>query len=144
MHVMLEDVQSEAPPSAVQRCDEALKLALALEFAGVVMKARLLRAHAQSRAGDTEAAADAMRALVPQLAGVQPADLYLGQAWWLASQVFEASGDIDQALMCLAQGATWVRRTALPQVPEAFRDSFLQRNPANRALLAAADRRLLR
>jgi hypothetical protein len=44
--------------------------------------------------------------------------------------------------MALARGAQWVRRVALPQVPDAFRDSFLQRNPANRALLAAADRRL--
>ena len=56
--------------------------------------------------------------------------------------MFEASGDGDQAMMALAHGALWVRRTALPNVPEAFRDSFLQRNPTNRALLAAADRRL--
>ena len=60
-----------------------------------------------------------MRELVPQLRGVQPADLYLGQAWWLAAQVFDASGDGDQALMAVAQGAQWVRRTALPNVPEA-------------------------
>jgi len=33
---------------------------------------------------------------------------------------------------------------ALPNVPEEFRDSFMQRNPVNRALLAAADRRLAR
>jgi hypothetical protein len=45
-------------------------------------------------------------------------------------------------MMALARGALWVRRTALPHVPEAFRDSFLQRNPTNRSLLAAADRRL--
>ena len=35
-----------------------------------------------------------------------------------------------------------VRRVALPHVPDEFRDSFMQRNPTNRALLAAADRRL--
>ena len=104
------------------------------------MKARLLRAHAQSRSGATEEAAAAMRELVPQLATVQPADLYFGQAWWLAAQVFEASGDGDQALMALAHGAQWVRRVALPNVPEAFRASFMERNPTNRALLAAADR----
>jgi hypothetical protein len=126
----------------VQRCDEVLQMALALEFAGVAMKARILRAHAQSRAGDTAAAAAAMRDLVTQFEQVQPADLYFAQAWWLAAQVFEASGDGDQAMLALARGALWVRRTALPNVPEAFRDSFLQRNPTNRALLAAADRRL--
>ena len=81
-----------------------------------------------------------MRELVVQMAHVQPADLYLGQAWWLASQVFEANGASDQALMTLAQGALWVRRTAFPQVPDEFRDSFLHRNLVNRALLAAAGR----
>ena len=56
--------------------------------------------------------------------------------------MFEASGDGDQALMALAHGAQWVRRVALPNVPEEFRDSFMQRNPTNRALLAAARRHL--
>jgi len=142
MHVLLDHTEADDPRATVQRCDEVLQMALTLEFAGVAMKARLLRAHALSRAGDTEAAAEAMRGLVPQLATLQPADLYLGQAWWLASQVFEASGDGDQALMALAHGAQWVRRVALPNVPAEFRESFTQRNPTNRALLAAADRRL--
>jgi tetratricopeptide (TPR) repeat protein len=143
MHVLL-DRAGDDPAADVQRCDEVLRMALALEFAGVAMKARILRAHAQSRAGDTAAAAEAMRELVLQLEQVQPADLYFAHAWWLAAQVFEANGDGDQALMALGQGALWVRRTALPNVPEAFRDSFLQRNPTNRLLLAAADRHLTR
>jgi hypothetical protein len=144
MHVLLDDAGVADPAAGMQRCDEVLQMALALEFAGVAMKARVLRAHAQSRAGDTAAAAAAMHELVPQFEQVQPSDLYFGHAWWLAAQVFEASGDGDQAMMALARGALWVRRTALPNVPEPFRDSFLQRNPTNRALLAAADRRLTR
>jgi len=44
----------------------------------------------------------------------------------------------DQALLALAHGAQWVRRVALPNVPEAYRASFMERNPTNRALLAAA------
>ena len=93
-------------------------MASALEFAGVAMKARLLRAHALSRTGASDAAAAAMRELVPLLATVQPADLYFGQAWWLAAQVFEASGDGDQALMALAHGAQWVRRVACRTCPK--------------------------
>ena len=142
MHVLLDGASRDDPAAAMQRCDEVLRMALALDFAGVAMKARILRAHAQSRAGDPAGAAAAMHALVPEFERVQPADLYFAHAWWLAAQVFEASGDGDQAMMALARGALWVRRTALPNVPEAFRDSFLQRNPTNRALLAAADRRL--
>jgi tetratricopeptide (TPR) repeat protein len=144
MHVLLDQGDADDPRATLRRCDEVLEMALALEFAGVAMKARLLRAHALCRIGKIEEAATAMRELVPLLSTVQPADLYFGQAWWLAAQVFEASGDGDQALMALAHGAQWVRRVALPNVPEEFRDSFMQRNPTNRALLAAADRRLAR
>lgn len=141
MHAVLEDTQGDDLAHNLQRIDEALSLAVQLEFAGVALKARLLRAHALSRAGRIEEAAEAMRELVPLVAQVQPADIYFGQVWWIAAQVFDASGDGDQALMALAQGAQWVRRVALPHVPEAFRNSFLQRNPSNRALLAAADRK---
>ncbi|MGZ8259705.1 MAG: ATP-binding protein [Caldimonas sp.] len=144
MHVLLEAADAGEVAAAVQRCDEVVRLAVGLEFAGVAMKARLLRARALSRAGEPQAAAAAMRALVAEMATLQPADLYPGHAWWLAAQVFDASGDGDQALLALAMGAQWVRRTALPNVPEAYRESFLQRNPSNRALLAAADRRVAR
>jgi len=140
MHVILEAGVHDDPAIAAQRCDDVVRMATSLEFAGVAMKARLLRAHALSRAGDTEAAAEAMRGLVAQLPELQPADLYFGHAWWLASRVFEANGDGDRSLMALGQGAQWVRRVALPNVPEPFRESFLDRNPTNRALLAAADR----
>jgi len=71
-----------------------------------------------------------------------PADMYLPDAWWIAVQVFDACAASDEALMALAQGTRWIRQLALPHVPEAFRDSFLHRNPTNLALLAAADRRL--
>ena len=144
MHVMLELAEQNDPAAAMERCDEVLRMARQLEFGGVAMKASLLRAHAQSLAGQTAEAAAAMRELVAEMPRVPPADLYRGQVWWLAAQVFDAAGDSAQALMALAQGTDWVRRVALPQVPEEFRDSFLQRNPANRALLAAADRRLSR
>jgi hypothetical protein len=81
-----------------------------------------------------------MRACVAGWDAVLPADLYPGEAWWVAAQVFDAHGDHDDALMALARGAQWVRRVALPNVPEAYRDSFLHRNASNAALLAAADR----
>jgi len=144
MHVLLETVEQGDAQAAMERCSEVLNMARQLEFGGVAAKARLLHAHAQSRAGQTAEAAAAMRELVTEMARVPPADLYRGQAWWLAAQVFDAAGDSAQALLALAQGTDWVRRVALPNVPEEFRDSFLLRNPANRALLAAADRRLSR
>jgi len=141
MHVLLDELEGDDAAAKVQRCDQVLQMATRLEFAGVAMKARLLHAHALSRSGQAQAAACEMRDIVPQIDEVQPSDLYLGEAWWIAAQVFEASGDGDQALMALARGAQWVRRVALPHVPQEFHHSFLERNATNRALLAAADRR---
>ena len=140
MQLMLDVAQGEEPQAALRRFDEALRIAQQVELAAIAMKARLRRAHALSRTGRTDAAALEMRSLLEEMAQVQPGDLYPAEAWWIAAQVFEASGDSDQRLLALARGAQWVRRVALPHVPEEFRDSFLQRNPINRALLAAADR----
>ena len=36
--------------------------------------------------------------------------------------------------------AAWIHQTALTQIPDAFRDSFLHRNPVNRTLLTADSR----
>jgi len=140
MQLLLDVAQGEQPEEALQRFDEALRIAQQVELVGIAMKARLRRAHALSRTGRTHDAAQAMHELVDEMAQVQPGDMYYAEAWWIAAQVFEANGDSDHRLLALARGAQWVRRIALPNVPEEFRDSFLHRNPVNRELLAAADR----
>lgn len=142
MHALLDRACCDDDGPDLERYDDVLRMAMQLEFAGVAMKVRLLRAQAQSRAGRIAEAAAAMRAIVGQFPTLQPVDLYFGEAWWIAAQVFDANDDRDDALMALAQGAKWVRQVALPNVPASFRESFLQRNPSNRALLAAADAKL--
>jgi hypothetical protein len=67
--------------------------------------------------------------------------MYLPDAWWIAVQVFDACGASDEVMTALGHGLRWIRQVALPHVPAAFRDSFLERNATNRALLAAATRR---
>jgi len=47
-------------------------------------------------------------------------------------------GQAPAAQQTLQTGVRWVNDTARTQVPEAFRASFLQRNPVNAALLALA------
>ena len=142
MHALLDHARCHDNGPDLASYDEVLQMAMQLEFAGVAMKVRLLRALAQSRACQTAEAATAMREIIGQLSAVQPVDLYFGEAWWIAAQVFDANDDREDALMALAHGAKWVRQVALPNVPEPFRDSFLQRNPSNRGLLAAADAKL--
>ncbi len=141
MQALLDQAGGLDPAAAVARCEDVLQLAGTLEFGGVAMRAGLLRAWALHRAGRTAEAAAALRELLPRLQRVQPADMYLPEAWWIAVQVFDACAASDEVLQALASAAHWIRQVALPQVPEAFRDSFLQRNPTNRALLAAAERR---
>jgi DNA-binding SARP family transcriptional activator/tetratricopeptide (TPR) repeat protein len=142
LHIQLDAAPSDDVAGTVVHCDAVLHEAERFEFGGVVAKARLRRAQAQAACGQVGEAAAALRALVAQWDSVPPADITLAESWWAAAQVFDAAGDGDDALMALGRGAQWLRRVALPNVPEAFRDSFLQRHPAHRALLAAADRRL--
>ena len=141
MLALLDEVLTLDPTAAVARCDEVQRLAGALEFAGVAMRASLLRAAALHRGDEAMKAAALLRTLLPRLGEVQPADMYVPEAWWIAVQAFDACGASDEATMALAQGIRWIRQHALPHVPEAFRDSFMQRNPVNRAMLAAASRR---
>jgi len=142
LHIQLDAALTDDPQRTVEHCDAVLRDAERFEFGGVVARARLRRAQALAAGGQAREAAAAMRALVAQWDSVPPADITLAESWWAAAQVFDAAGDGDDALMALGRGAQWLRRVALPNVPEAFRDSFLQRHPAHRALLAAADRRL--
>ena len=141
MQALLDAAERLEPAAAVAQCGEVQRMAEELEFGGVAMRAGLLHALSLHRGGQSSEAAAQLRTLLPRLATVVPADMYLPDAWWIAAQVFDACGTSDEAMMALAQGTRWVRQIALPHVPDAFRDSFLQRNPTNRALLAAAGRR---
>jgi tetratricopeptide (TPR) repeat protein len=140
MQALLDQAESLEPASALARCDEVLNIASELDFVGVALRAGLLRAHALHRGGRSAEAAAALRTLLPRLDEVQPVDMYLPEAWWIAAQVFDACRATDEAAMAVARGAHWIRQVALPNVPDAFRASFIERNPTNRALLAAAGR----
>ncbi len=63
--------------------------------------------------------------------------VYRGAQWWLA---YEAARDVDETLarQALREGVDWINTVARYHVPEPFRDSFLNRNRFNRALLGAA------
>jgi hypothetical protein len=67
-----------------------------------------------------------------------PEGLYEAALWLGAARAYRAAGRGDEADSALHSGAEWVMFKALPNVPPEFRDSFLNRNPVNRALLEAA------
>ena len=86
-----------------------------------------------------QAAARAQSMLV-DLRERHPTDLYLAEAWWFAFRALDAvPGCEAQAREALLQGVAWINETAR-NVPDEFRDSFLHRNPINRAILTTATR----
>ena len=143
MQAQLDQAMRADPRSAAARCEEVMRTASQLEFNGVHLRAALLRTRALHEAGSHQEALAQLRAVLPLLERLQPVDMYVPDAWWIALQVFDANGADDEAMGALAAGTRWIRQVALPHVPEPFRESFLHRNETNRALLAAAGRRQL-
>ena len=97
------------------------------------------------RAAACALAQDAPRRALPHVEAAlhlaearQPDSFYLPELWLVAAQVYQALGQTGAAQQQLQTGVRWVTETAQAQVPEAFRDSFLQRNAVNAALLAMA------
>ena len=106
---------------------------------GALMGLQVHLAEAALAAGEPDAAADAAAQVLALFGdGCAPDSMYRAEAWWVAHQALAAAGHTGQAAAALQQGTGWVMRQALPHVPPPFIDSFLHRNPVNRALLAAA------
>jgi len=125
---------------ALALCDATASDAEQREYGGIATKARLLAARAALQSGDRKLAGRRWASLQPTLKTLQPADCYPLESAAIGIEILTANGD-RAADAVLADALAWLHETALPQVPEAFRDSFRQRNPVNRALLAAASRR---
>lgn len=68
--------------------------------------------------------------------GHQPESFYVAELWLVAAQVFHAAGETRSAARASADGQAWVQARHDHDVPAPFRESFLHRNPTNRALRA--------
>ena len=85
--------------------------------------------------------------LTNNAAFLQPPAWQAGGSWAyplgtdaIGRDILRAAGDEAGAAERLAAAVAWIHEVALPHVPDGFRDSFLHRNPVNRALLTAASR----
>lgn len=106
-----------------------------------------LAAHARASrfaaaAGAADAAREHAQAALALAADVVAYDFYLPELWLNAWRALASAAEPEPAGAALAQGVQWVRAAGAKHVPAEFRDSFLQRNPVNRALLTAASREL--
>jgi hypothetical protein len=93
------------------------------------------------KAGAIEPAAGKARSLLVTATRTTPWTSYMGELYWNAHQALAAAGDQDAARTALERAVRWIDN-ALPNVPAEFKDSFLNRNPINRAILTTASRRL--
>jgi DNA-binding SARP family transcriptional activator len=129
-HLPAAQVLAEAPTLA-----QALR---ATERQGGLLGLQVHLARAALAAGllqEAAAAAQSILSLFDQ--GCAPDAMHRAEAWCTAHQVLAATGQPEGARRALRAGERWLRQVALPQVPPPFIDSFLRRNPVNRALLAA-------
>jgi len=142
MLTQIDEAATLPATQAVALCGEVRHCAEELEYGGVAVKARLWGARHLLRNGDAQSSAADLHELLPHLDTVRPADMYFPEAWWIAFEVFEANQEPAAATAALKRGYDWIHEVALPNVPDEFRDSFLDRNPTNRAILTTASRRL--
>ena len=140
MLAQLEAARAQMSADIVGVYKEVREAAESMELFGIAMKARLLEIEAHSWAGAQEKASAGAADVLPMFAHCQPADMYWPEAQWIVVQALKGAGAHQVADDVLGQAANWIEHEALPQVPPPFRDSFLQRNPVNRAMLAAAKR----
>ncbi len=94
------------------------------------------------RAGRHDESTRTARGLTDDLATRAAIGLYRAEDWWIEFEVFSAAGHHVDATTSLAKAVDWINTVALPNVPDEFSDSFLSRNPINRAILTTASRRL--
>ncbi len=104
------------------------------------LPAKAMLVDALRRAGRREESARIARELIDDLATHASIGLYPAEYWWLIFQAFDTAGDKTAALVALRRGVEWIHATAHAHVADEFKDSFLDRNQVNRAVLTTASR----
>jgi len=135
-----EMAQHLPPHEAVALADGAWRRASSLGLGLLERPLLIAKTDALRRAGHLTEAHALAQEWAPSLQEWPIGVLYPPMCGWVAYQVFEAAGDAAASHQALRGAVRWIEDTALPQVPAAFRESFLQRNPVNRTLLTTAGR----
>lgn len=131
----------ELPPTEGSAlCRRLLHRCLDQQYLAAAWPVQVALIDALLRAGDTPAALDAARALAAFFTEAEPVLVTEAEVWWAVARACMAAGADVEARRALDAGRTWLYERALPEVPELFHHSFLNGNPVNRELLAAAGR----
>jgi DNA-binding SARP family transcriptional activator len=129
------------PADGARRLESLVAESDRRQYLALKRMAMLYRADCLRRSGQVAEGALVARQVALSFADLAPAVIYAGDHWWITFQALDAGGDTPGADEALDRGARWINEAALPHVPAEFRDSFLDRNPTNRAILTTATRR---
>ncbi len=121
----------------LERAEPLAKALSSKERHGALLALKVHVARAASALGQTDTAAAAARAAAGLLgAGYAPESMYVPEAHLVVWQALTQAQAHAEAAAALRAGTHWIRSRGLPEVPAPFLDSFLNRNPVNRELLA--------
>jgi DNA-binding SARP family transcriptional activator/tetratricopeptide (TPR) repeat protein len=124
----------------LSQIDIARQEAQRIGHMGLVLAANICAASIEPNPIQARQAALAALELAAQ--GRQTVALLPAALWLHCGRALRLAGEERHADDVLTQGRDWLRTTAAEQVPESFRDSFLNRQPVHRELLALASHRL--
>ena len=123
-------------------CRNAADEALHLQLQGVQLHALARGAACAVGSGQARTAEGLARdALTLADTGLTPTGMFVPEFFLCLYKAFTSIGDSNGALQMLRRGISWINDVALPNVPDEYSDSFLNRNPVNRAILTTASRR---
>lgn len=135
----LAEAEFRPPAEAWEPARRAIALARERQLGGLRLAGQTLLLEHALALGRLDEVADEVPLVLALRETYESHAMYRGRTGLAAWRALQALGDPGAAPLLAAEQA-WVRQVAARQVPEAFRESFLHRNPFNRALLAAGTR----
>ena len=124
---------------ALPALERLLREPVSLERPGLLMHVAARAAAAELSLGHVAEAARYAGQVQGLLTRCAPFDIDRAEVWGIVAEALLAAGDAAAASDVLERGAAWLHSTAKDGMPEAWRESFLRGNAANRRLLAAAE-----
>lgn len=132
----IEQARRSEPRLAIGACARVMAMASRNGDKVVKTLAAAVRLGALHATGCAEAAVAAAFELEQLLLGCRSTLLYPPELQLACFRAHTAFGQRDDAARCLTDARNWIRRVALPNVPDAYRDTFLNRHAVNMAVQA--------
>jgi hypothetical protein len=137
---LLERARDVDPESALALCRHVEEKARQCGHGGIALHALALAAERAAQSGDVGSAGKFASQALAMAEQFWAVGMPMPEVMLSIHRGFSAAGDAGGASEALGRGVQWIKSTALPNVPSEFRDSYLHRNPVNRALLTAESR----